>query len=221
MYQAIQNILVGLGAVSGASLGGVIAVEMGWRWCFALQVPVSLLALAVGYAVLRDPPPPVERMAQPTKGIRRLRSVLARLDVSGSLVLVLALSAQLAGLSLGGNEFAWSSTPVIASLVVSFVLLAVFLVIEAKTRAFPIIPLEMLKGYKPLMVQLTNIFAGMAAYAVGRTQLLWVCSADDGSICSWSPSFSRPSGVTRLLQPASVLWCPPWLRPSVVSSQVC
>ncbi|KAH7368601.1 major facilitator superfamily domain-containing protein [Plectosphaerella cucumerina] len=165
MYQAIQNILVGLGAVSGASLGGVIAVEMGWRWCFALQVPVSLLAFAVGYAVLRDPPPPVERMAQPTKGIRRLRSVLARLDVSGSLVLVLALSAQLAGLSLGGNEFAWSSAPVIASLVVSFVLLAVFLVIEANTRAFPIIPLEMLKGYKPVMVQLTNIFAGMAAYA--------------------------------------------------------
>lgn len=167
MFQAMQNILVGLGAVAGASLGGVIAVEMGWRWCFALQVPVSLFALAVGYVVLKDPATPVERLSRPTKGASRFRDIVSRLDLSGSLVLVLALSAQLAGLSLGGNEFPWASAPVLASLAASVALLAVFLVIEAKTRAFPIIPLEMLRGCRPVTVQLTNVFAGMASYAVG------------------------------------------------------
>lgn len=166
MYQAVQNILVGLGAILGASLGGVIAVEIGWRWCFALQVPVSLFALVVGYFVVKNPDNIVESMSRSGKG-SRLRTVLRSLDVSGSLVLVLALATQLAGLSLGGNEYPWNSAPVISSIVVSLALLLVFVAIEARTRAFPIIPLEMLRGYRPLMVQLTNIFAGMASYAVG------------------------------------------------------
>ena len=162
MYQAAQNILVGFGAVLGASLGGVIAESVGWRWCFGLQVPVSVLALVVGYFVLENPPCiiPVEDPKHP------FLSAMKRLDLSGAFVLVLGLGTQLLGLSLGGNEFPWGSAVVVGSLVGSFVLLVVFVGIEATTKALPMIPLRMLQGWQPSVIQLTNVFSGMSAYAV-------------------------------------------------------
>jgi hypothetical protein len=45
------------------------------------------------------------------------------------------------------------------------VLLGVFLVVEAKTSAIPVIPLRMLKGLLPVSTQIANICVGMAAYA--------------------------------------------------------
>ncbi|KAK4162904.1 putative amino acid transporter [Cladorrhinum sp. PSN259] len=164
MYQAMQNILVGLGAVLGASLGGVIAESIGWRWCFLLQVPVSVVALVVGYFVLENPACLVSELSQSTH-MRRIRSAIQRLDLSGAFFLVLGLLVQLLGLSLGGNEYSWGSPAVILSLVGSGVLLAVFFEIEAKTKAIPMIPLRMLKGWQPTAVQLTNVFSGMSAYA--------------------------------------------------------
>ncbi|AEO64686.1 uncharacterized protein THITE_2110980 [Thermothielavioides terrestris NRRL 8126] len=161
MYQAMQNILVGFGAVLGASLGGVIAESIGWRFCFLLQVPVSVLALVVGYLVLENPP----RMVPTLEAKRPLLSALRHLDLAGAVVLVLGLVAQLLGLSLGGNDFPWASPVVIGSLMGSVVLLLVFVAVEATTKAIPMIPLRMLRGWQPTAVQLTNVFSGMAAYA--------------------------------------------------------
>jgi MFS family permease len=158
MYQAMQNILFGFGAVLGASLGGVLADSIGWRFCYSLQAPVSILALAVGYRVLDDPV-----IVNDKPG---LASVLERIDVSGASILVIGLVAQLLGISMGTNDFTWFSFPVIGSLVASLMLLPVFVFVEAKTEAIPIIPLSMLRGWQPTAVQLTNIFVGMASYAV-------------------------------------------------------
>ncbi|KAK4244064.1 major facilitator superfamily-domain-containing protein [Corynascus novoguineensis] len=161
MYQAMQNILVGLGAVLGASLGGMIAESIGWRWCFLLQVPVSVVALIVGYIVLENPAPivPVSDPKHP------VLCALRRLDFFGAFVLVLALVAQLMGLSLGGNELPWTSPVVVGSLVGSVMLLLLFMETEATTKAIPIIPMRMLQGWQPTAVQLSNVFSGMAAYA--------------------------------------------------------
>ena len=80
--------------------------------------------------------------------------------------MILGLSSQLVGLSLGGNELPWSNIWVVLSLVGSLVLLGLFLVIEAKTSAIPLIPLRMLKGLRPISTQIANVCVGMAAYAV-------------------------------------------------------
>ena len=96
----------------------------------------------------------------------RIKDVFAKIDLAGAFVLVIALSVQLLALSLGGNELPWSSGWVIGPLVGSFVLLGVFVLIEAKTSAIPIIPLRMLSGRLSISVQLANMCAGMAAYAV-------------------------------------------------------
>jgi hypothetical protein len=165
MYQAFQNGMFGFGAISGASFGGTIADSIGWRWCFLLQVPLSVAALGIGYLVIRNPEGGFTSADDSSEGAGGFKAMWRRVDFSGSLLLVVAISIQLVGLSLGGNELPWSSPWVISALVGSVVLLALFLVVEARTKAIPIIPLRMLHGRLPVTIQFANICAGMSAYA--------------------------------------------------------
>jgi MFS family permease len=165
MYQALQNSVWGFGAISGASFGGLIADTIGWRWCFLLQVPISLLGLFVGWFVLSN-----QEVVEEEDGL--FRGMWEKVDISGALILVTALSMQLVGLSLGGNELPWSSGWVVGSLMGSLLLLVGFVWVEARTRALPIIPLRMLSGRLSVSVQAANICAGLAAYAVCLTIFL-------------------------------------------------
>lgn len=157
MYQALQNGIYGFGAVSGASFGGTIADRIGWRWCFLLQVPISIMAFVIGALV-------VSNQSARLSLDSGIGAVWKRVDFVGAFVLVLAVSVQLVGLSLGGNELPWGSPWVIGSLVGSVGLFALFMLVESKTTAIPIIPLRLLHGRLPIATQVTNICAGMAAY---------------------------------------------------------
>ncbi|KAM0356157.1 hypothetical protein ACHAPU_000552 [Fusarium lateritium] len=157
MYQALQNGIYGFGAISGASFGGSIADHVGWRWCFLLQVPVSVMALIIGALFVSD-------QSGGFSLDSNLGTVWKRVDFSGSLLLVVAVSVQLVGLSLGGNELPWSSPWVLGSLIGSIALFALFLTVEAKTSAIPVIPLRLLQGRLPIATQCANVCAGMAAY---------------------------------------------------------
>lgn len=112
MYQAAQDVLNGFGSICGASLGGVIADTIGWRWCFLSQIPVSILALAVGYLVIRSQEHIAHRPDQ-----KPGREIWRMVDMSGSVLLILGISSQLVGLSLGGNELPWNNKWVILCLV--------------------------------------------------------------------------------------------------------
>ncbi|KAK4031461.1 major facilitator superfamily domain-containing protein [Parachaetomium inaequale] len=158
MYQALQNGMFGFGAICGASFGGSIADSIGWRWCFNLQVPISIFALFVGALVIKNPDGGFH-MGQ------SFRDTWAKVDFTGAFLLVIAISLQLVGLSLGGNELPWSSPWVVGSLVGSLGLLGLFLVVEAKTRAIPVIPLRLLHGKLPALIQFSNICVGLSAYA--------------------------------------------------------
>ncbi|KAI1481027.1 MFS general substrate transporter [Daldinia eschscholtzii] len=158
MYQAMQNGIFGFGAICGASFGGSIADTIGWRWCFLLQVPISIVALISGYVVIKN-----QQIS--FSGGSSLKETWRIVDFTGSLILVVAISIQLVGLSLGGNELPWSSPWVIASLVGSIVLFGVFFWVEGTTTAIPVIPLRMLRGRLPIFIQLANVCAGLSAYA--------------------------------------------------------
>lgn len=162
MYQAAQNVLHGFGSICGASLGGSIADTIGWRWCFLLQVPVAFVALIVGYKVVNNQFTESDRQS----GSGTFATVWERVDLSGALLLILGLSSQLVGLSLGGNELPWGNPWVILSLIVSVVILGLFFIVEAKTSAIPVIPLRMLQGKLAISTQISNVCVGMSAYAV-------------------------------------------------------
>ncbi|KAK3685248.1 major facilitator superfamily-domain-containing protein [Podospora appendiculata] len=159
MYQAMQNGMFGFGAICGASFGGSIADSIGWRWCFLLQVPISAFALLMGFCVIKNPQGGFDLRG------RGFRDTWAKVDFTGAALLVTAISTQLVGLSLGGNELPWSSGWVVGSLVGSFGLFVLFFVVEARTSAIPVIPLRMLRGRMTIFTQISNICVGLSAYA--------------------------------------------------------
>ena len=130
--------------------------------CFLLQVPISAVALFLGWLVIKNP-----LELHPT-----WKEIKTKVDFVGALLLVTAISIQLVGLSLGGNELPWSNGWVIGSLVGSVVLLGLFVLVEAKTTAIPVIPLRQLYGRNPVAIQIANVCAGTAAYAVRSIRAL-------------------------------------------------
>jgi MFS family permease len=170
MYQAVQNGLHGFGAVCGASMGGVIADTIGWRWCFLCQVPVSLGGLVVAHFVIQNPP--VEGASEARK-----RSVWRLIDLSGAVLLVLGLSVQLVALSLGGNQYPWSDSRVIFCLVASVIILAIFVLVELRTNALPVMPMYMLRGKAVISNMVSNVLVGMSSYAVRKTSFYSISRA--------------------------------------------
>lgn len=168
MYQACQNVLHGFGSICGASMGGLIADSIGWRWCFLCQVPISIFACIVGYVAIKNQDNLTiegeEEGEQDTA-----KSLWTQIDFSGAILLILGLSAQLAGLSMGGNNFPWGDIKVIVSLIISVLLLAIFVVVEIRTRAIPVMPMYMMKGQLAISNLISNVCVGMAAYSVRRT----------------------------------------------------
>lgn len=129
-----------------------------------------------------------------------LKEIWRVVDFSGALLLVVAISIQLVGLSLGGNELPWSSPWVIGSLVGSVLLLCLFLWVEATTTAIPVIPLRMLKGRLPVFTQLSNVCAGLSAYAVSSDEARAFCLKANSPIhvVSFSTPIVFPNRLARL-----------------------
>lgn len=196
MYQAAQNGLLGFGAICGASLGGVIADSVGWRWCFLCQVPVSMAGLMVGYFVIENPPQ--NGRLDETEDSEQT-SLWTRIDLAGATLLVLGLSAQLTALSLGGNQYPWSDFRVITSFVVSVVILVAFVWVELRTKALPVLPMSMLHGRAVISNMVSNVLVGMSAFAFLFTiplffQVVLSESASKAGMRLVIPSLGTPVG---------------------------
>ena len=117
--------LVGAGGpVIGVAVGGPIVEAVGWRWVFAGQAPLVVVALVLGWAVL----------PASAGGARR------RLDWPGAVLLAGSVTSLLLALNRG-PAVGWSSPLVVGSFVLTPVLAVLFVAVERRA-AEPLIPLE-------------------------------------------------------------------------------
>lgn len=143
LFQGFQNILVGIGSILGAALGGFISEQIGWRYCFLIQVPISLTGLLFGIFYIEN-----QTEFDHEKGIKDI-------DIEGSILLVVGLTSQLLAL----NTFPVSLT------ILSFVILIVFIKIEFNTVKIPIIPFKQIHGTSNYLVLFISILTGFANFA--------------------------------------------------------
>jgi len=118
----------GIGTVLGPVVGGQLVDSASWRWIFAINVPIVLVTILL---ILRVVPQGRERDPN------------ARVDVVGALLCALGL----AGFTFGLIEqplHGWSDPMVAAPLVVGALLLAGFVVWEARS-AHPMLPLTLFR----------------------------------------------------------------------------
>lgn len=84
-YQSYLNIVFGIGAASGAALGGAIADHLGWRWEFGVQVPGLIICLIVSCFVIPND-------LGLNRGKKTLKEALSVFDYKGSLLLMATIT---------------------------------------------------------------------------------------------------------------------------------
>ncbi|KAL9102406.1 MAG: hypothetical protein Q9163_002451 [Psora crenata] len=158
VWQGFNNICFGLGSGLGGIFGGWLNDSFGWRWAFKILVPLTMLSGLLVFFLVKMP---TESINDAEAEERR-----KRVDIWGSLVLVIAIILLLFGLNSAGNTVPWSHPLVLVSLPLSIALFFTFGYIEANVAAEPVIPVRLLLNRTVLSACLNSWFFSMAQLAL-------------------------------------------------------
>jgi EmrB/QacA subfamily drug resistance transporter len=136
------------GAAIGVLVGGALIAAFGWRAIFLINVPVGV---AVGLAAPRLLP-----ARRPTAG--------KRVDLAGAVTLTASLVALLYAL-LGADSAGWSSARTLALLAGAAAGIALFVLVEARTRE-PLVPLAVFRQ-RATVTALVLMMLGMGTLVSG------------------------------------------------------
>jgi EmrB/QacA subfamily drug resistance transporter len=124
----LQATMTYLGLTAGPSLGGWLATLLGWRVVFYINLPVGLVTILLSSKFI------------PTD---RDHKVVEPFDYAGAATFMLGLGALLLGLNQG-EEWGWTSIPILALLSCAMILLVTFVLIE-RHSAHPMLDLSLFK----------------------------------------------------------------------------
>jgi len=115
----VWSALAGAGSALGVILGGVLTSEVGWRWVFAINVPIGIaLLIAIPLAVPAG---------------QRPRAAERGLDIPGAVLVTAGTGAAIYGLINAGGH-GWAAASTVLPLVLAAATLAVFALVERRAR---------------------------------------------------------------------------------------
>ncbi len=138
------------GGAAGALLGGILTQFLSWRWILFVNVPIGVVLFVFARVTL------VESRAE---GARRNLDIAGSVAVTGGLLsLVYAI--------VHTDQVSWTSTSTVAALLVSAVLLASFVFIEAKVATHPLVPLRLFRSRSVTGANLVMFCFGVGMFAM-------------------------------------------------------
>jgi EmrB/QacA subfamily drug resistance transporter len=124
----VWGAVAGSGGAAGVLLGGVLTDGLGWEWVLWVNVPVSLIALALCPRLIAE---------------SRAESETRAFDVAGAVTVTAGLSVLVYAL-LDANNAGWGSSQTIGLIALSAALLAAFVAIELRARK-PLVPFSIFR----------------------------------------------------------------------------
>ncbi|MGI5324702.1 MFS transporter [Actinomadura nitritigenes] len=118
----------GVGGTAGAVAGGALTTGLSWRWVFLINVPIGAVLVAVALTAL--------------PGARTGRR--EPLDLAGAATGTAGLAALVYGV-MHATDHGWTSPAVITPAAAGLLLLAAFLLVEARFAARPMMPPRLLR----------------------------------------------------------------------------
>jgi MFS family permease len=156
-----------------------VLTSVSWRWCFAINLPVCVIAHIIFFVVLR------KRVRTSNYDTAEERSSLSfklkKIDYLGLTLFLLSCTFIILALVWGGSAYPWSSGRIIALIVLGVIFLGLFVITEwffeapnvTKVPAFlrpifvhgtPMIPLEIFRDWDVTICQWMNLSGGMVMY---------------------------------------------------------
>jgi EmrB/QacA subfamily drug resistance transporter len=121
----------GLGASSGALLGGILTQGLGWQAIFAVNVPLGAIVIALGLRVI-------------PAGCARDVEAERHFDVTGAMLVTAGLALATFGI-VRTDTLGWGSPGVLVPLLAAATLLAAFVFVEERVARAPLMPMRIFK----------------------------------------------------------------------------
>ncbi|KAF2638690.1 MFS general substrate transporter [Massarina eburnea CBS 473.64] len=132
-YLALKHAIFAAGTTLGPLLGGVFA-EHGWRWCFLINIPVCVIAIALMHFWLHV-------SGGSNASIQELKGNLKKIDFGGTALLTFSVIMVLVALSTADAPYPWSHSSILGPLISGLLGLVAFAFFQrSKYCKHPIMP---------------------------------------------------------------------------------
>ncbi|MCX4746776.1 MFS transporter [Kitasatospora sp. NBC_01287] len=154
-YSGYFGAVFALATIGGPLIGGVIVDTpwLGWRWCFYVGIPFSVIAIVVLQRTLHLPV--VKRRA--------------KIDYRGAVLIAGAVSLLMVWVTLAGKNYAWGSWQSAAMVGGGLLLVGLFVLTERRA-AEPLMPLTLFRHRTVSLAAVASTFVGIGMY--GATTFL-------------------------------------------------
>ena len=134
--------IAGGGAAVGLVMGGVLTEYANWRWCLLVNIPIALVTAVFALRLVRE-----SRAGGNT-----------RYDIPGAIVVTAGLVSLVYGFTKAATD-SWRAAPTIAFISAGIALLALFVLIELRSRN-PLLPMRILAHRTRGGAYLSSLLAG-------------------------------------------------------------
>jgi MFS family permease len=146
-----------LGLTLGPPLGGLLLTHLGWRWLFLSNVPLAVITMAAGWALIGFES--TDRRAAVRSGAAP--PAVGGVDIVGTALLGAVLLALFVPLTFS-PLWGWHAARTLAPLAGAVVLLLAFVAVEDRVPA-PVLDLRLLRGNRPFVAANVASFLNYAA----------------------------------------------------------
>ena len=144
----VWGAVAGSGGAAGVLLGGILTDGLGWEWVLFVNVPIGIAAALIAPRLLGE-------SRDTSRG---------SFDIAGA-VSVTAGLALLVYTLVDANDAGWASTQTLGLGAVSLALLALFVVIELRTR-HPLVPFSIFKQRTLRGANVVGLLLGMSLFSM-------------------------------------------------------
>ncbi|GGT32406.1 EmrB/QacA family drug resistance transporter [Nonomuraea sp. WAC 01424] len=149
-YNGYLGGVMAVATVAGPLLGGLIADTswLGWRWCFFVAAPFTVIAFF---------------LLQKTLRVTHVRREGVKVDYVGATLIALGVSVLLIWVTFVGNSFDWLSWQTAVMVLGGVAVLAIATWVETVVRE-PVVPLHVIRRRTPALAILASLAVGMAMF---------------------------------------------------------